>query len=107
MFVYINNIKWNIIFTNNVEYLKRNDGSITLGITDNNIKTIFIFNKLNSALTKKVLIHELTHAYIFSYNYYLTLEEEEFVCSFVENYGGPILHDIDTILNTGVKMLPL
>lgn len=105
MFVCINNICWEIVFTNDCDNLRRNDGSLTIGITDGLDCKIYIFNKLKGPLLKKVLIHELTHAYMFSYNYYLTLDEEEFVCSFIDTYGEEILNNTDYILNKGVDRI--
>ena len=44
-------------------------------------------------------MHEITHAFIFSYNYYLTLSEEEFICSFIDTYADNI-----TALDTAILL---
>lgn len=99
MTVLINGIVWNVIFTNNFDDLTRMDGTVTLGITDLDKQTIYLFSMLKGRMLRKVLIHELTHAFMFSYNFYLTIEEEEFVCSFLDTYGDEIINDTDYLIN--------
>lgn len=99
MKININNYSWDIIYTSEINNLKRSDGTITLGVTDINLMSIFIYSNLNNYMRSKVLIHELTHAYMFSYNYYIPIDQEEFICSFVENYAKDIISQCDYILN--------
>lgn len=98
MKVRINDIEWNIVFTNNTEELQRSDGSVTFGVTDVNLLEIFIWSSLRGRMLRKVMIHELSHAFIFSYGYFLTLEEEEFLCSFIDTYAEDIISYTDSIL---------
>ena len=107
MNVNINGVSWKIIYTSDYDYLKRSDGVITLGVTDVRLKTIYVYSNLSSYMRRKVLIHELTHAFIFSYNYYLPLDQEEFVCSFVENYGVDIIKTYDYICNQNIPTISL
>lgn len=103
MRVNVNDVEWSIIFVEpNSNDLRRDDGSITLGVCDSNVKCIFISNALRGSLYEKVLIHELTHAWIFSYGIYLTLDQEEFVCEFVSNYGRGILSMADELISASV-----
>ena len=100
MQIYINNIEWNIRFVNpNNTNLITNSGIYTLGMTDNNIKTIFLNNKLYGELLYDVLCHELTHAYIFSYNIPYSIAEEERLAQFISGYGKSIIQDTDVLLN--------
>ena len=99
MHIRVNNIDWQIIFTSNVNDLSTSSGNVTIGVTDNNTNTIYLYEKLRGKLLRKVLIHELTHAWIFSYGYYLTVEEEEFVCSFVDTYAEEIIFEAENLLN--------
>lgn len=94
----INGIEWNVILTNDAENLRRPDGSITLGVTDINCKSIFLWSGLNERMLRKVLIHELSHAFVFSYDYSLELDEEEFLCSFIDTYAIDILHKVDSLI---------
>ena len=98
MGININGVEWSIVFTSDSENLKRPDGSITLGVTDINCKTIFIWVGLKDSLLKKVIIHELCHAFVFSHNHVLPLDEEEFLCSFVDTYAIDVLSITNEIL---------
>lgn len=103
MRVNVNGIEWAIVFVKpSSSDLKRDDGSITLGVCDNNVKCIFISNALRGLLYERVLIHELTHAWIFSHGIYLSLEQEEFVCEFVSHYGRDIVGIADELISHSV-----
>lgn len=96
----VNGIYWEVIFVNSISNdLRKDDGSIALGVCDNNVKCIYISNALKGNLFQRVLIHELTHAWIFSYNFYLTFEEEEFICEFVSMYAKDILSKTDNLIS--------
>ena len=89
----INNVNWKIRFVDkNSDVLYRPDGSLTLGVTDRTSKTVYISNRLNGALLKKVVTHEICHCCIFSYGIYLTLEQEEYLCDFVAKYADEIVN---------------
>lgn len=105
MSIIINGVEWIIVLTEDTENLKRSDGSITLGVTDLNCRTIFLWRGLNGSLLRKVLIHELSHAFIFSYQYYLTVEEEEFLCSFIDTYAEDIISEADSLLKGGLSVI--
>ena len=68
-------------------FLERNDGSWSIGACDDFTKTIYIVEGLSSEKLKKVLYHEITHAAMFSYNVFLTVEQEELVADLVATYG--------------------
>ena len=71
----INGEEWKVLFVSwNHPGLYRSDGSLTIGVCDDEVKTIFINDDLDSFMTKKVLCHEITHAAMFSYNVDLSLE---------------------------------
>lgn len=99
MQIIINGIIWNIKFVNPYNLnLITDTGIYTLGMTDNNIKTIFINNELHGDLLLDVLTHELCHAYMFSYNIKYNISEEEHICQFVGKYCKPILDHSKVIL---------
>lgn len=99
MYIIINNIKWEIIFVNpyNINLIN-NNGKYTLGMTDNNIKCVFISNNINGDLLYNVLCHELCHVYCFSYNIYMDLEDEERLAQFISDYGKSIINNTDYLL---------
>ena len=95
----VNNQEWELRFVNpNSKNLMRSDGSITLGMTDNNTKTVYINNRLNNYMTDKVLCHELTHVYAFSFDYFIDIQTEEIVADFLSLFGRDIIYLLDDII---------
>lgn len=90
--------------TTSQDDLVRSDGTLTLGVTDKTVLTIYLYAKLKGELLRKVLLHELTHAFIFSYGYYLTIEEEEFICSFMDTYAWDLTSLTDNLLHIGISV---
>lgn len=79
--------------------LMRSDGTYTLGVTDNNLKTVFISDSLNDKLFDKVLCHELCHVFTFENGCNMDIEIEEIVADFMSLYGRRIVECADKILN--------
>ena len=71
--------------------LYRSDGSVTVGMCDNETRTIYIDSTLNGKFLKKVLCHELTHAAMFSYGIELSIEQEELLADLIATYGEEII----------------
>lgn len=89
----INNEYWYIVFVpSNSNILYRTDGTLSLATCDDETKTIYINNKLDGDFLHKVLCHEITHAAMFSYNIYLSLEQEELLADIIATYGDEIVH---------------
>lgn len=78
--------------------LQRSDGSYTLGVTDGNIKTVFIADNLNDYMTDKVFLHELTHVHAMEHNYSIPIETEEIVADFLSLFGRDIVYLADEIM---------
>ena len=96
----INGETWCLVLVSpNHPELVRADGSIALGVCDNNVKTIYINEELDAQLTRKVLAHEITHAAMFSYNVTLTFNQEEMVAELIETYGQEIIGITNRIIN--------
>lgn len=72
--------------------LRRTDGTYALGVCDNKIKTIYLANWLEGSMLKKVLTHEIVHAAMFSYDVYLSLEQEEVIADIIATYGEEIIN---------------
>ena len=90
---------WKIELVDSLDYnLLNNSGVYTFGVTDNNIKTVFLSDRISGELLYKVLCHELCHVYCFSYGIYLTIEEEERLAQFISEYGRSIISDTDYLL---------
>lgn len=96
----INNVQWFLeIVPSDSPLLMRSDGSYTVGICDNNTKTIYISNELSDEFLKKVLRHELVHASIFSYGVELTLEQEELLADMIATHGEEIIKLTNVLFN--------
>lgn len=93
----INGLNWKIVFTENENDLVVNN-SVRLGVTDRNRLKIYLYDKLTGNLLRKVLIHELTHAWLFSYDYNLDVETEEMLCAFLDTYAEDIITEADEYL---------
>lgn len=94
----INGVSWRILLVPPRHYmLKRNDGVYTLGSCDNNSRTVYINNRLDNYMMRKVLCHEITHAAMFSYNIILTLDQEELLADLIATYGAEIIAVTDKV----------
>lgn len=69
------------------------DGGYTIGTCDDDMKTIYLANNLERNLLRKVLCHEIVHSAMFSYNVYLTYEQEELVADLIATYGREIIRN--------------
>ena len=102
----VNGIEWNLSlvepYSNN---LKRSDNTITLGVTDNNAKTIYINNRLSDAMFDKVLCHELVHVFSFEYNYNIDIQTEEIIADFMSLFGRDIIYLLDDLIKILKKSL--
>lgn len=95
----VNNQEWTLLFVNpSNNNLKRSNGSITIGMTDNNTKNVYINNKLNNYMTRKVIAHELCHCFCFSYDIYLPIDEEERLADWISLYGAELIYLLDDLL---------
>lgn len=62
-----------------------------LGCCSDITKTIYINNTLSPSLLKKVLLHEITHAVLYSYNISIPNYEEEIIADLIATYGNEIV----------------
>lgn len=67
-----------------------------LGLTEQNTLTIYLSEELPESLERTTLIHELSHAYIFSYN--VKSDDVEDLCDFIGLYGDEIINLTNKIL---------
>lgn len=98
--VNINGQNWRVVLTSPVHpALVRSDGTFTIGACDDNNKTIYLNEQLDSKKLKKVLCHELVHACMFSYNVEIGIEQEELLADLVATYGQEIISKTNQIFN--------
>lgn len=96
----INNIYWKLAFVSpDFPLLRRKSGEYSIGACDNLTRTIYINETLTGDLLKKVICHEITHAAMFSYNVFLTLEQEEIIADIISTYGEQIIYITNKVFN--------
>ena len=96
----VNNQNWDLVFVKpNSKELVRSDGSITIGMTDNVQKKVFINNRLSNYMMDKCIAHEMCHVYAFSFDYYMDIETEEIVADFFSLFGRSIVYQLDDLIS--------
>jgi hypothetical protein len=92
---------WNLAFVEPYnDNLTRSDGSRTVGVTDNNTKTVYLSNLLRGKFLDKVLCHELVHVASFSYDCSIDIETEEIIADFMSLYGREIIYLADDLMKS-------
>lgn len=100
----INGENWRIsLVSPNHPALRMPNGVVTLGCCDDLLKTIFINGTLNELYLKKVLCHELVHAYVYSYNIKLSDYQEELLADFIATHGKNIIEATDSLYRNNNK----
>lgn len=106
MFIEVNGNRWKIEFVRpSSENLRRSDGSYTFGVTDNNLKTVFIIDNASDYMTDKILLHELSHVHAMEYVYSIPIEVEEIVCDFLSLYGRSVVYMADDIMSKIIRRI--
>lgn len=96
----INNIEWDIAFVPpSSKYLKRSDGSKTVGVTDRNVYTVFLSDELQGAFLRRVLAHELCHCFCMVYNIVMPIDEEERLADWISLYGAELIYLLDELMS--------
>lgn len=98
MDIRVNDTLWHIQFKKPTSSeLRRSDGTISLGVTDNTTKTVTIADNVSDYMADKILCHELVHVYSFSYGCDIDIETEEIIADFMSLYGRNIVYTADKI----------
>lgn len=67
---YMNGIWWKVRFTDPGDpILVDRTNTLTVGVTDPDSMTIYLSNKLKGSFLTRVVLHELSHAMMYSYKY--------------------------------------
>lgn len=110
MSFYVNDIRWDIEYVDPYDTkLVDKNGSLRIATTDPDTHTIFVVKGLSDEFKEEVLIHELSHCFIFSHRLYKYIykyvklrywdEAEECLCNLISLYGRDILDLADKELN--------
>lgn len=97
----MNGYLWQIVFVDPYDpMLVDRTGVLTVATTDPITLTIYISNEISGEFLTHVLIHELGHCAIFSFDLLYDIhrmvkpkywvEAEEWVCNFIADYGAKI-----------------
>lgn len=106
---YMNGYLWHIEFVNpNDDQLVDRTGVRTVATTDPITMSVYLSNRLRGEFLTRVLLHELSHCVMISFNLlddihrmvkpYYWIEAEEWVCNFIADYGMKIFSIAYSIL---------
>ena len=88
----INEIRWRIFLVSPAHPILFTPwDTYAFGVCDKVTQTIYINETLSPSLIKKVLCHEIVHAFMFSYEIDLSYDEEELIANVISEYGEQIL----------------
>lgn len=100
MYFTVNGQTWELLFVGaNDAELQRSNGTISLAVTDNNDKTVYVNRNVHGAMLDKVLCHELCHVFSFANGLHIPIETEEIIADFLATYGRDVFNVADEILN--------
>lgn len=95
----INGYIWHLVFVEwNDPSLYRNDGSLTVGMCDSRTKTVYLNNRLEGEFLRKVIIHEICHCFVASYNVSPNIDCEERLADVIATFGDRIISLSNEIL---------
>lgn len=101
----MNGILWTVKMVNsNSPLLMRSNRTMTVGMCDRSTHEICISDRLQGAFLRKVLIHEVCHSAMLSYDINMSVEQEELFCDLVATYGDEIFAIVDNLFMT-LKMI--
>lgn len=97
----INERKWNIVFVSPwSDRLTRSDGTRTVGVAFLDENTIYISKTAHGAFLRRILAHELVHAFCLSYSIFMSIDEEERLADWVATYGTELVYLLDDLMGT-------
>lgn len=84
MIIKINGLKWTVLFASRGDNILKLDDLQCMGVTDYFNLKIYLDGSISEELMRQTVIHELTHAFLFSYGVHVECDEdtEEAVCDF-------------------------
>ena len=100
----INGIEWYLKWVSpNYPKVKRQNGQYALAACDEETHTIYLTWNIPAWKLKKVLCHEITHAAMFSYKVYMTVDQEELIADLIATYGEEIINITNKIFSRIAK----
>lgn len=97
----INGIDWSLIFVHGASSdLLRSDGTTSLAVTDWNRRSIYVSTVPKGAYLRRIIAHELCHAFCFSYDISMPIEQEEYLAGWISLYGTDLVYLLDDIMSS-------
>ena len=115
---YMNGLHWRIRFVNpNSDILIDRTLSKTVAVTDPDTMTIYLSNKLHGEFLTRVVLHELSHAMMYSYHYLdeihryckkrYWIEMEELIANLIANQAKEIFQRAyDIVGDDAIRFVP-
>lgn len=115
---YMNGLHWSIRFVNpNSDILIDRTLSKTVAVTDPDTMTIYLSNKLRGEFLTRVVLHELSHAMMYSYHYLdeihryckkrYWIEMEELIANLIANQAKEIFQRAyDVVGDEAIRFVP-
>ena len=107
MKIEINGLKWVVNATkrDTGALIPTEDGDVRLGVTKYRELEIHIDERMPYELFRRTVIHELIHAYTFSFGYHLycTDTDEEPICDFISAHIDEIVNATEIIMKNIYK----
>lgn len=79
-------------------HLLRSNMTRTIGVSDNNLKTVFVADNLSDYMLDRVICHELVHVFSFENDCSYDIETEEVIANFLSLFGRDIIYLADELL---------
>lgn len=86
----VNGLEWNIEYADDKALDSEGDG-VVLGVTKFLEQKIYIRRGMSKELTRRTVIHELCHCFLFSLGFSSETFDEETVCNLFGNNGVRII----------------
>ena len=115
---YMNGLRWRVRFTYPTDpVLVDRTGTLTIGVTDSATMTIYLSNELRGEFLTKVVLHELSHAMMYSYHYLdeihryckkrYWIEMEELIANLIANQAKEIFQRAyDVVGDDAIRFVP-
>lgn len=102
----VNSNVWQLEFVRpSSKHLLRSDLTRTIGVSDNNLKTVFIADNLSDYMIDRVLCHELVHVFSFENDCSYDIETEEVIANFLSLFGRDIIYLADELMGSILRKI--
>lgn len=102
----VNNHIWRLQFVNpKSNHLLRSNMTRTIGVSDNNLKTVFIADNLSDYMLDRVICHELVHVFSFENDCSYDIETEEVIANFLSLFGRDIIYLADKLIGNILRKI--